>query len=51
MADTPKQNDWPKSAAVAIPKGEFFKDKVEQGRYGPVFPETRSVENKGRYER
>ena len=34
------QNDWTKPAAVAIPKGGFFEDKVEQGRYGPIFPKT-----------
>ena len=31
---------WTKPAAMAIPKGRFAKDKVEQGRYGPIFPET-----------
>src|SRR4029077_12334889 len=25
---------------MAIPKGEFVEDQVEQGRYGPVFPKT-----------
>ena len=25
---------------MAIPEGGFFKDKVEQGRYGPIFPKT-----------
>ena len=25
---------------MAIPKGGFAKDKVEQGRYGPIFPKT-----------
>ena len=40
MTDTQKQNDWTKPAAVAIPKGGFFPDKVEQGRYGPIFPKT-----------
>ena len=25
---------------MAIPKGGFFQDKVEQGRYGPIFPKT-----------
>src|SRR5438874_16774 len=40
MSDTPKQHDWTKPAAMAIPKGGFFKDKVEQGRYGPIFPKT-----------
>ena len=32
--------DWSKPAAKAIPKGGFFADKVEQGRYGPIFPKT-----------
>jgi hypothetical protein len=40
MSDTSKQEDWTKPAAVAIPKGGFFKGKVEQGRYGPIFPKT-----------
>ena len=40
MADTPTQNDWTKPAALTIPKGGFFGDKVEQGRYGPIFPKT-----------
>ena len=39
MSDTVKQEDWTKPAAMAIPKGGFF-DKVEQGRYGPIFPKT-----------
>ena len=34
------QNDWTKPAAMAIPEGGFFGDKVEQGRYGPIFPKT-----------
>jgi len=38
MSDTPKQNDWTKPAAVALPKEGYF--KLEQGRYGPVFPKT-----------
>ena len=38
MSDTPKQNDWSKPAAMAIPKEGFF--KLEQGRYGPLFPNT-----------
>ena len=25
---------------MAIPKGGYFEDKVEQGRYGPIFPKT-----------
>ncbi len=40
MSDTPTQNDWTKPAAMAVPKGGFFKDKVEQGRYGAIFPKT-----------
>jgi hypothetical protein len=32
--------DWSKPAAMAIPKGGYFPDKVEQGRYGPVFPKS-----------
>ena len=40
MSDTSKREDWTKPAAMAIPKGGFFKDKVEQGRYGPIFPKT-----------
>ena len=34
------QQDWTKPAAMAIPKGGVIKDKVEQGRYGPIFPKT-----------
>jgi hypothetical protein len=34
------KEDWSKPAAMAIPEGGFFKDKVEQGRYGPIFPKT-----------
>jgi hypothetical protein len=30
--------DWTKPAAIAIPKEGYF--KLEQGRYGPVFPKT-----------
>jgi hypothetical protein len=40
MSEAKKQQDWTKPAAVAIPEGGYFKDKVEQGRYGPVFPKT-----------
>src|SRR5947207_10738023 len=42
MAHTPTQNDLTQPAAMAIPKGGFFADKVEQGRYGPIFPKTPS---------
>src|SRR4051812_26408415 len=30
--------DWSKPAAMAIPREGFF--KLEQGRYGPVYPKT-----------
>ena len=39
MSET-QQGDGTKPAAMAIPKGGFFKDKVEQGRYGPIFPKS-----------
>ena len=38
MSDTPKQNDWSKPAAMAIPKRNT--SRLEQGRYGPIFPKT-----------
>ena len=31
-------NDWTKPQALAIPKEGYF--KLEQGKYGPVFPRT-----------
>jgi len=37
---TSKERDWTKPAAMAIPEGGYFPDKVEQGRYGPIFPKT-----------
>jgi hypothetical protein len=40
MSDTSRQGDWTKPAAMAIPKGGVFKDKVQQGRYGPIFPKS-----------
>jgi hypothetical protein len=40
MSDTTKHEDWSKPVAMAIPKGGFFEDKIEQGRYGPIFPKT-----------
>ncbi len=40
MSGTSDQKDWSKPAAMAIPKGGFFPDKIEQGRYGPIFPRT-----------
>jgi hypothetical protein len=36
--ETPKQNDWTKPAAMAIPKGGYF--TLEKGRYGPILPKT-----------
>ena len=39
MSDESKQN-WTRPAAMAIPKEGFFENKVEQGRYGPIFPKT-----------
>jgi hypothetical protein len=33
-------NDWSTPKAMAIPKEGYFKDKVEPGRYGPIFPKT-----------
>ena len=41
--DTPQPTatgtgDWTKPAAMAIPKEGYF--KLEQGRYGPIFPRT-----------
>ncbi len=40
MPNEGKSQDWSRPAAMAIPKGGFFKDKVEQGRYGPIFPKS-----------
>ena len=40
MSAPPDQKDWTKPAAMAIPKGGLFPEKVEQGRYGPIFPKT-----------
>jgi hypothetical protein len=34
----PKDGDWTKPAAMAIPKEGYF--TLEKGRYGPVFPKT-----------
>ena len=38
MSETPRQEDWTKPAAMAIPKEGYF--KLEQGRYGPIMPKT-----------
>jgi hypothetical protein len=40
MSNESKSQDWSKPAAMTIPKDGFFKDKVEQGRYGPIFPKS-----------
>ena len=40
MSEKSQPNDWSKPAAMAIPKGGFFPDRIEQGRYGPIFPRT-----------
>jgi len=34
----PTTGDWTKPAAMAIPKEGYF--KLEQGRYGPIYPRT-----------
>lgn len=36
--EAPGKADWTKPAAMAIPKEGYF--KLEQGRYGPLFPKT-----------
>ena len=41
MSKDAKTQDWSKPAAMAIPKGGYFQDKVEQGRYGAIFPRPR----------
>lgn len=38
MTHTSRLNEWAQPAAMAIPKEGFF--KLEQGRYGPIFPKT-----------
>jgi len=38
MSDKTNQMDWTKPAAMAISKDQI--SKLEQGRYGPVFPKT-----------
>ena len=40
MADPLTQSDGIEPAAMAIPKEGYFKGRVEQGRYGPIFPKT-----------
>jgi hypothetical protein len=38
VVERPKETDWAKPQAMAIPKEGYF--NVEQGRYGPLFPRT-----------
>lgn len=38
MADVLNDNGWATPSAMAIPKEGFF--KLEQGRYGPIFPKS-----------
>jgi hypothetical protein len=40
MSDSSNKQDWSKPSAMAIPEGGYDKGKVEQGRYGPIFPKT-----------
>lgn len=40
MSNMATKSDWSRPAAMAIPKGGFFKEKVQQGRFGPIFPKT-----------
>jgi hypothetical protein len=35
---TPKEQDWTKPQAMAIPKEGYF--RIGKGRYGPIFPKT-----------
>jgi hypothetical protein len=35
---SPKETDWTKPAAMAIPKEGYF--KLQNGRYGPVYPRS-----------
>jgi hypothetical protein len=38
MSDAENKRDWTKPVAMAIPKEGYF--KLEQGRYGPLYPRT-----------
>ena len=38
LVETPKETNWTKPQAIAIPKEGYF--KIEPGRYGPIFPLT-----------
>ena len=41
MAETAQRQDWTQPAAMAIPKEGYF--ELEQGRYGPVYPQDARV--------
>jgi hypothetical protein len=38
MPARPRENDWTKPQAMAIPKEGYF--QLQNGRYGPVYPRT-----------
>jgi hypothetical protein len=40
IVEKPTTNDWTKPQAIAIPKEGYF--RLENGRYGPIFPQTPS---------
>jgi hypothetical protein len=40
MSEASKRRDWTQPSALSIPKGGVFPDRVEQGRYGPIYPRT-----------
>src|SRR5215467_2814840 len=40
-----KKQDSSQPAFMAIPKGGYFPENVEQGRYGPIFPKTPTCYN------
>ena len=40
MSKASREKDWTQPSAMAIPKGGYFADKVERGRYGPIFPKS-----------
>ena len=40
MSSPANSETWTRPVAMAIPKGGYFPDKIERGRYGPVFPKT-----------
>jgi hypothetical protein len=41
MSSESKTQDWSKPAAMAIPKGGYFQEKVEQAVTDPSFPRPR----------